>query len=123
MGQDQGQVGAVTNEQNDPDAIRREIEETREDLGDTAAALAAKTDVKARAKEKVDSVKQTISEKKESIASSTGGNGSGSGEGAGAQANAAFTQAKTKAQENPIPVAAIGAFVVGFLIGRITASD
>ena len=116
MGQDQGQVGAVTNEQNDPEAIRREIEETREDLGDTAAALAAKTDVKARAKEKVDSVKQTISEKKESIASSTGGNG----DGAGAQANAAFGQAKTKAQENPIPVAAIGAFVGGFLFGRIT---
>jgi ElaB/YqjD/DUF883 family membrane-anchored ribosome-binding protein len=121
MGQDQGQVGAVTNEQNDPEAIRREIEETREDLGDTAAALAAKTDVKARAKEKVDSVKQTISEKKESIGSSTGGNGDG--QGAGAQANAAFTQAKSKAQENPIPVAAIGAFVVGFLLGRITASD
>jgi ElaB/YqjD/DUF883 family membrane-anchored ribosome-binding protein len=119
MGKEQSQVGAVTNEQNDPEAIRREIEETREDLGDTAAALAAKTDVKARAKEKVDSVKHTISEKKESIASSTSGNG----EGPGAQANAAFTQAKTKAEQNPIPVAAIGAFVIGFLLGRITKSD
>jgi ElaB/YqjD/DUF883 family membrane-anchored ribosome-binding protein len=121
MGQDQGEVGAVTNEQNDPEAIRRDIEQTREELGDTAAALAAKTDVKARAKEKVDSVKHTISEKKESIASSTSGNGDG--EGAGAQASAAFTQAKTKAQQNPIPAAAIGAFVIGFLLGRITASD
>ena len=121
MGQDQGEVGAVTNDQKDPETIRHEIEETREDLGDTAAALAAKTDVKARAKEKVDSVKHTISEKKESIGSSTSGNGDGAG--AGAQANAAFTQAKTTAQENPIPVAAIGAFVIGFLLGRITASD
>ncbi|HEX4734101.1 MAG TPA: DUF3618 domain-containing protein [Thermoleophilaceae bacterium] len=120
MGKEQSQVGAVTNEQTDPEAIRREIEETREDLGDTAAALAAKTDVKARAKEKVDSVKQTMSEKKESIASSTSGDSDG--EGAGAHASAAFVQAKSKAQENPIPVAAIGAFVVGFLLGRITAS-
>src|SRR4051812_40691407 len=119
MGEDQGQVGAVTNDQKDPEEIRREIEETREQLGDTAAALAAKTDVKARAKERVGSVKSTISEKKESFASSTGGNGDGGG--ASAQANAALSQAKTKAQENPIPAAAIGAFVLGFLIGRITS--
>lgn len=36
-----------------PEEIRRDIEETREDLGDTVDALSAKTDVKARAKEKV----------------------------------------------------------------------
>jgi hypothetical protein len=28
-----------------------------------------------------------------------------------------------KARENPIPVAAIGAFVAGFLIGRLTKRD
>ena len=109
MGQDESQVGtAVENEQNGPEQIRREIEDTREDLGDTAAALAAKTDVKARAKEKVDGVKQTIAEKKESFgASSSDGSG---GDAAGASA-----------QENPIPTAAIAAFVGGFLFGRITS--
>src|SRR3954462_9563597 len=119
MGQDKGQVGtAVENEQKSPEQIRREIEDTREELGDTAAALAAKTDVKARAKEKVDDVKQTIAEKKDSFGSSTGADGDG---GASAQANAAAAQIKSKAQENPIPTAAIAAFVGGFLFGRITA--
>ena len=60
MGEDRGQVGApVGTGQKDPDQIRREIEVTREQLGETAAALAAKTDVKARAQEKADEVKTT----------------------------------------------------------------
>jgi hypothetical protein len=37
----------------DPDAIRADIEQTRAQLGDTVEALAAKADVKSRAKEKV----------------------------------------------------------------------
>lgn len=119
MGEDKGQVSAaVGREQKDPEEIRREIEDTREGLGETAAALAAKTDVKARAKEKVDGVKQTIAEKKESLGSST--NGTESDSGVGAQASSAAAQAKTKAQANPVPTAAIAAFVGGFLFGRIT---
>jgi hypothetical protein len=35
-------------------------------------------------------------------------------------ANSAATQVKTKAQENPVPTAALAAFVGGFLFGRIT---
>jgi len=50
MAEDQGQVGAAVE-------IRREIEQTRAELGETVQALAAKTDVKARAHEKVDEVK------------------------------------------------------------------
>jgi ElaB/YqjD/DUF883 family membrane-anchored ribosome-binding protein len=120
MGEDQGQVGTpVENEEKSPEQIRREIEETRSDLGDTAAALAAKTDVKARAKEKVEGVKQTIAEKKGSLGSA-GAEPDGDGS-AKAKANVAVTQAKTKAQENPIPTAAIAAFVGGFLFGRITS--
>ena len=37
--------------------LQREIEETREELGDTAAALAAKTDVKARAQDRADELR------------------------------------------------------------------
>ena len=37
----------------DPDKLREEIQETREDLGDTVEALAEKADVKAHAQEKV----------------------------------------------------------------------
>jgi len=57
MGQDTGQERAqpVTAEQ-----LRDEIEDARRDLGDTAAALAAKTDVKARTSEKADELKQRV---------------------------------------------------------------
>ena len=123
MGQDEGQVGAAVGDEKTPEDIRHEIEETRQDLGDTAAALAAKTDVKARAKEKVDGVKQTIAEKKESFSSSSGTGADDGGGASAAQARAgdAMSQIKTKAQENPIPAAAIAAFVGGFLFGRLTS--
>jgi exopolyphosphatase/pppGpp-phosphohydrolase len=42
-----------------PEQIRADIEETRRDLGDTVEELAAKTDVKAHAKAKVEAVKQS----------------------------------------------------------------
>jgi Protein of unknown function (DUF3618) len=121
MGQDEGQVSAsVESEQKSPEEIRREIEGTRQQLGDTAGALAAKTDVRARAKERVEGVKQTIAEKRESMASSATGDGGGAG--APATANAVVEQAKAKAQENPIHAAALAAFVGGFIVGRISRS-
>jgi len=43
----------ATSTSNDPEAIRAEIERTREDLAQTVDALHAKLDVKSRAKEKV----------------------------------------------------------------------
>jgi len=42
-----------------PEQIRADIEETRRDLGDTVEELAAKTDVKAHAKAKIEAVKQS----------------------------------------------------------------
>ena len=42
----------------DPEQIQREIEQTREQLGDTVEALAAKTDVKARAQETAADLRQ-----------------------------------------------------------------
>ena len=44
-------------EQRDPEAILQDIDETRHELADTAAALAEKADVKARAHERVEQVK------------------------------------------------------------------
>jgi hypothetical protein len=43
----------------DPDAIRADIERTREDLAETVDALHAKLDVKGQAKAKVASVKNS----------------------------------------------------------------
>jgi Tfp pilus assembly protein FimV len=44
----------------DADTLRAEIKQTRAELGETVQALAAKADVKARAKEQVDEVKQKV---------------------------------------------------------------
>ena len=46
-----------------PDEIRADIEHTREELADTAAALAEKADVKARAHDKVEETKARIADK------------------------------------------------------------
>jgi gas vesicle protein len=49
-----------------PDAIREEIEETRERMGETAEALAYKADVKSR-------VQETVGEKKDSLVGAVSG--------------------------------------------------
>ena len=84
----------------DPEEIRADIEESREELADAAAALAYKTDVKARAKDRVDEIKSDIREK----------------------APHAPSQVTTTARQNPIPTAAIAAVVVGFAIGYLIAN-
>ena len=61
----------------DAAALRAEIERTRTDLGNTVAALAAKTDVKARAKDAVadaaDNVRRSVSSRTSSIRASVNG--------------------------------------------------
>jgi Protein of unknown function (DUF3618) len=52
--------------------LRGEIEDLREDLGDTAAALAAKTDVKARARERADELKLRAKENPAPVAAAAG---------------------------------------------------
>jgi ElaB/YqjD/DUF883 family membrane-anchored ribosome-binding protein len=85
-------------QQRSPEEIRADIERTREQLGDTAAAAAQKADVKAQAKAKVDETKQRLAEKKEEFAGQTA----------------------KRAKENPLPVAAGAGFVAGFLLGRLS---
>ena len=52
-----GSASAGTKGPNDPDAIREEIERTRDDLAETVDALHAKLDVKGQARAKLDQVK------------------------------------------------------------------
>jgi hypothetical protein len=97
----------------DPNAIRHEIEQTRERMGDTVDALGYKADVPARAKE-------SISEKVGAVKSKVTGIGSG--------VSAATPQpddlkqgaqhAVGVVQENPLGLA-IGATAVGFLAGML----
>jgi hypothetical protein len=100
----------------DPRAIRQDIEQTRERMGDTVAALGHKTDVTGRAKEaisdRVDSLKGKVSGVGSTISESTP-DGSDVEEGA--------RKAAGLAQENPLGLA-LGAVAVGFLGGLLIPS-
>ena len=76
-----------------PDEIKADIEHTREELADTAAALAEKADVKARAHEKVEETKAKVSHK--------------------------LDDTRQQAKAKPLPPALVGAAVVGVLVGLI----
>jgi ElaB/YqjD/DUF883 family membrane-anchored ribosome-binding protein len=100
-------------EAKDPEQIREEIEETRREMGDTVEALAAKADVKARMREKIESTKESAAQKKDDLMGKARENSPDS-------VSSGATQATELARENPVPAAAIGAFVGGFLLGRLT---
>lgn len=119
-------------------ALRSEIEQTRAELGETVEALAAKTDVKTRARERADELKRTALAKKEDLvskakqASPGGGGPSAAGgssddpartaaDGSGGGGAAAVQQLKRTAQENPVPTAAVAAFIGGVAFGRLTS--
>lgn len=93
-----------------PEQIQAEVDETREQLGDTVAAVADKADVKGQARRRVDEAKQTVQAKREQL---MGRAKAGTPDSAGA----GMQQLTTKARENPLPVAG-GALVLGFLLGR-----
>jgi len=62
MGQEPGTVGAPLELEaaKDPEQIREEIEATRRELGDTVEALAAKADVKAHVRKRVECTKASL---------------------------------------------------------------
>ena len=97
----------------DPEEIQREIEETRRELGGTVEAFAQKTDVKAQAKRKVAETKASVAEKRQELLGKAK-------EASPDSAATAVAGASQKAGENPLPLAAAGAFAFGFLAGRFT---
>lgn len=101
----------------DPDAIRHEVEQTRERMGETIEALGYKADVKTRTKEnisgKVDTVKERLG-----VATDKVGDATPDGEQVKQQAR----RAVGIAQENPLGLA-VGAAAVGFLAGMLIPSS
>jgi len=120
-----------------PDEIRNDIEHTREGLGDTVEALAAKTDVKAQAHAKIDDVKQQAKSKlddaKQRVEAAVGHGSDGDSPAAATAAHAGQStqsdvadKARAGAQRvqqtavaNPVAVAALGGFVGGLIVGRL----
>jgi gas vesicle protein len=107
----------------DPDRIRREIEQTRADMGETVDALGYKTDVKARAKDSIQDKKESVM----GVASSAKERLVGAGQTVGDktpdtdQVKHQAKRAKSVAQENPLGLA-VGAVAVGFLAGMLIPS-
>lgn len=87
-----GHGGIVVLAEGDPAALRRQIEATRTELGDTVAALAIKADVKAQAHDRVEQLK--------------------------AKARERVGEITAKAKANPIPLAAAGAVLAGLVALR-----
>ncbi len=117
-----------------PDAIRREIEDTREEMAETIDALEYKTDIKARAKDRVTEMRESVAERADSVLSSLRGSAervTGSMRGgmndttttmqqtsgqATDRARSGVYQGKRVAEDNPMLLAA-GAVAAGFLLG------
>ncbi|MDQ3849666.1 MAG: DUF3618 domain-containing protein [Actinomycetota bacterium] len=91
--------------------VEADIRQTREQLGETVEALAAKADVKAQARQRVAEIKETALHKKEELSTKAKANSPDGVSSAGRQAQA-------KAKENPLVVAAVAGLLVGFLLGR-----
>ena len=100
--------------QADPDELRREIDETRAELGATVEALSNKADVKSRVQEKAEERKEQLRQKsddlKEKLRSATP-----------ESAQQTAGQAAQKAKERPLPLTVIGALAAGFVLGRLTS--
>ena len=101
----------------DPETIREEIEATRQELGDTIEALAEKTDLRAQAKHKLERTKAYVSEKKGEFLGKEQDSFGKATETSPDSAASADNQAK-KARKNPVPLAAITAFALGWAVGR-----
>jgi ElaB/YqjD/DUF883 family membrane-anchored ribosome-binding protein len=100
----------------DPEVIRRDIEQTRERMGETVEALGYKADVPTRTREavsgRVTSVKEKITGAADSVNEATPGTG---------DVKHAARRSAGLAQENPLGLA-IGSVAVGFLAGMLIPS-
>jgi ElaB/YqjD/DUF883 family membrane-anchored ribosome-binding protein len=95
----------------DVQTLRADIEQTRAELGETVQALAAKADVKARAKEQVEYTKQRV---RDQVALATGR----AKETATHYGHTVAEQAQgtsERVKRNPVPVAAVAAAAVALV--------
>jgi len=99
-------------ESREPEEIREDIEQTREELGDTVAAMAEKTDVKRQAKAKAEELKGQAGAKAKVLSGKAK-------EVAPDSATEGVQQAQRLAKENPVPLAFVGVFVAGVVFGRL----
>lgn len=111
MGETSGTGGPAVTETRDPEQLRQVIDETRDELGATVEALAAKTNVKARVRRKLDDAKAAATRK-------TGALADGARTVLPSKAGDAPSRLARQIRRNPLPAVA-GALITGVIIGRI----
>jgi ElaB/YqjD/DUF883 family membrane-anchored ribosome-binding protein len=92
-----------------PEEIRADIEQTRQEVGDTVEALARKSDVKGQAQQRIADAKANVRRKREELGARAKSTTPQSGQ-----------QIVTMAREHPAPLAIGGAVLAGFVLGRMT---
>jgi uncharacterized protein DUF3618 len=97
-----------------PEEIRVDIEQTREEVGETVEALAAKTDVKAQARQRAEAIKANAKAKADELKAKAQSRTPD-------EAREGGRQAIAKIRENPAPLAAGVALIAAFLLGRSSA--
>jgi ElaB/YqjD/DUF883 family membrane-anchored ribosome-binding protein len=105
--------GGSERESRTPEEIRADIEQTREQVGDTVEALAAKTDVKTQAKQRIEEIKGNVRQRGEALKARAQSTTPETAQQGGQQVVA-------KVRANPAPFAIGGAILAGFLLGRLT---
>lgn len=101
----------------DPNAIRHEVEQTRERMGETIDALGYKADVKERTKERIG---DTVESVKGRMGMATGKVSDAAPD--SEQVKQGARRAVGVAQENPLGLA-VGAMAAGFLAGMLIPSS
>ena len=123
MDQDQSTRGEEVTDETARTAgqVREDIEQTRAELGDTVAALAGKTDVKAQAKQTVSDTKESVGGKVSEIKDAATGKRdefiASAQEATPESASDAGSRALALARENATALIAVGAFGLGVLLG------
>jgi gas vesicle protein len=108
----------------EPRDIERQIEETRERMGDTVEALSAKADVPGRMRGYVSDKKDAVTSKLTGAKDAVAGSGSSVADAGGDMAHSATDTARRgagMAKDNPLGLA-VGAVAAGFLIGTLLPS-
>jgi ElaB/YqjD/DUF883 family membrane-anchored ribosome-binding protein len=102
--------GSEARESRDPDQIKQEIHETREEMGETVEALAGKADVKAQARQAADERKERLKSKAGEVRAKVRG-------ATPEQAQQSAGQLAERARREPMPFAVGGAFAAGLVLG------
>jgi ElaB/YqjD/DUF883 family membrane-anchored ribosome-binding protein len=109
----------IGSEEKAPAQIRAEIEETRQEMGDTVEALAEKTDVKAQAKAKVEEVKSQAQAKADEAKAKAKELSDKAKAAAPESPQEGVQQAQTLARQNPRPLAIAGGVLALLILWRL----